>query len=82
VKDTKLESIVSKLVPNIEDYYTYEESEVKRHLKSRDNKIKIREMNKVKKAQQVKLEKIKKDKIKLREKKRNKKEYSKSKIIK
>ena len=86
VKDTKVESIISKLIPNPEDYFIYEQSEVKRYLHSKDNKKKLKEFKKIQKAQIAKIEKIKRDKIKEKEKrkerKRDKKERSKARHVK
>lgn len=38
VKDTKMEEMIKRLIPNAEDFHTYEECEAKRHFKSESTK--------------------------------------------
>lgn len=51
-KDTKMQHIISNLIPNTSDLHIYQECEAKRHFKSRDSKRKLREFKKLK-AKQV-----------------------------
>ena len=73
-KDTKMQQIISHLIPNTSDFHEYQDSEAKRHLKSRDSKRKLREFKKLQAKQVAKGElhikqknKDKRDKEKKRE---------------
>ena len=68
-----MEKIINNLIPNAEDFNIYEENEVKRYIKSKDNQKKMRELKKIRTKQITKEEKIKNEKRKEKEKKKEKK---------
>lgn len=55
------------MIPNQNDYFTYEQHEVKRHLKSRDTVKRKKQLQKIRDEQVKREEKIKQERIKQRE---------------
>jgi|GWRWMinimDraft_12_1066020.scaffolds.fasta_scaffold38875_2 hypothetical protein len=44
VKDTKTEKLISRIIPNLDDFYKYEECESKRHVKSHESQKRLKEI--------------------------------------
>lgn len=44
VKDAKTEVLISKLLPNLSDYETWEQEEARRQLKSSESKKKLKDL--------------------------------------
>jgi hypothetical protein len=81
-KDTKMQHIITNLIPNTNDLDVYQECEAKRHFQSKESKRKLKEFKKLKAKQVAKgeLHQKQKQKIKLdKEKKRELKALSKQK---
>jgi hypothetical protein len=71
-KDTKMQHIISNLIPNTSDFDVYQECEAKRHFKSKDSKRKLKEFKKLKAKQVAKgeMHQKQKEKIKIDKEKR------------
>ncbi|CAI2362687.1 unnamed protein product [Moneuplotes crassus] len=79
VKDKKLEKIIASLIPDVDDYLTYEQSETQRHIKSRENQRRMKMLKKIREEQIATEERIKQEKLLKRETKKTKKRDKKAK---
>lgn len=69
IKDTKMEELINKLIPNIDDFHVFQDFDAKRNIKSSGAKKRIRELKRLKAKQVAKGEKLQKEKMKDKEKK-------------
>ena len=72
--DKKTAGIISKLIPNHEDFHIFEEAEAKRNFKSKATKAKLREFKKLQNLQISKNNKLLKQKQKEKEEKLRRRE--------